>query len=186
MPPDTSDRDHEIEELKSRLAAYRDSAVADAQAIRFRILYAALGSVLLALSGGPWLHSHEHRDYESTVGLFRLFELMKPDSGVVVSEDYGPVTGVVPVVLVALAVGCLGTCVPTSASMPAHASLAAFSGIAAVLFGVFVGTTSGDASAGASAWLALMIAISIAALAAGRAVSLKQIDGQECRADPPG
>ncbi|GAB3548324.1 hypothetical protein J2S53_000687 [Actinopolyspora lacussalsi] len=175
--PSTSDRDHEIEELKSRLAAYRDSAVADAQAVRFRILYAALGSVLLALSGGPWLHSQEYRDYEKTTGLFRLFELVDPDSVGVI--------GVVPVVLVALAVACLGACAPTSASMPAHASLAVLAGTAAVLFGVFVGTTSDDQSAGASAWLALVIAISIAALAAGRTVSLRQVDGHAYRADPP-
>ncbi|SFT86854.1 hypothetical protein SAMN04487904_11183 [Actinopolyspora lacussalsi subsp. righensis] len=183
--PSTSDREHEIEELKSRFAAYQNSVVADGRAVRFRILYAALGSVLLALSGGPWLHSDEYPTYERTVGLFRLFELVNPDSGAVISEGYSPVTGVVPVVLVALAVACLGTCAPTSASMPAHASLAALAGVAAVLFGVFVGTTGGDESAGASAWLALVIAISIAALAAGRTVSLRQVDGHAYRTDPP-
>ncbi|SDK81033.1 hypothetical protein SAMN04487820_11370 [Actinopolyspora mzabensis] len=182
--PSTPDHDHEIEEFKSRLAAYQGSAVADAQAMRFRILYAALGSALLALSGGPWLHSQEYRTYERTVGLFRLFELVNPDSGAAIGEDYSPVTGVVPVVLVALAVACLGTCAPTSASMPAHASLAVLSGTAAVLFGVFVGTTSGDQSAGASAWLALVIATGIAALATGRAASMRQVDGHACRAAP--
>lgn len=170
------DNDQELQELRRRVAAHEQATVDRSEEMRFRLLYAALAGALLALSGGPWLYSHEHRDYEITASLFRLFALSNPGPSVVIPEDYSPMINVVPVALIVLCVVCFAACAHPTNSTSAHGMLAVVAGLAAVAFAVFGITTGGDESAGSAAWLALVISVAIGAVAGRRALSLKRAD----------